>query len=177
MFRRGDLLEPNMLNMEEYQDSEDARQFIMEMTDASPTNEPSNKVSPTLAVQPFNRFKGVQKEATITIEVDPDAARDGTKIYRASAMNGWSYVALDTQIVDGRAMAQTDQGGVFVAAAEVSTGVIVGVVITAIIIIILIIGGVGTTVYFVSKPEKWHSTKDRLVQTQNRVKRSFAKQV
>ena len=177
MFQRGALMEPNMLNMEEYQDSEDARQFVQEMTGASPTNEPANKVSPTVAVQPFNRFAGAQMEATITIEVDADAARDGTQIYRASAMNGWSYVALDTQIIDGKAVAQTDQGGVFVAAAEVSTGVIVGLVVLAVIIIILILSAIGTTVYFVSKPQKWHSAKDRLVQTQNRLKRSFAKQV
>ena len=176
-FNRGDLTEPNLLNMEEYQEPEAATQFIREMTGASLSNEPANQVSRVVTIQPFNRFAGAQREATIMIDVNADAAREGTKIYRASAMNGWSYVALDTQIINGQAVAQTDQGGIFVAAAEVSTGVIVGVVVAIVVVIILVIGVIGMTVYFGSKPEKWRSTKDKLVQTQNRVKRSFAKQV
>ena len=166
-----------MLNMEEYDDSDAAREFIQEMTGASPTAEPSNKVSNTLTVQPFNRFAGAQGEATIMIDVDSDSAREGTTVYRASANNGWSYVALDTQIIDGKAVAQTDQGGIFVAAVQVSTGTIVGVVVAAVVLLLAITIVIGLSIYFVSKPEKWRATKERLVQTQNRVKRSFAKQV
>lgn len=166
-----------MLNMEEYQNDEDARSFIREMTGSTPTNEPNNKASNTLTIQPFNRFTGAQGMATIMVDLDETTDRDGTKLYRASSMNGWSYVALDTQIIDGKAVAQTDQGGIFVAAAEISTGTIVGVVVALVVVLLVVILVIGLSIYFFSKPEKWRATKDRLVQTQNRVKRSFAKQV
>ena len=177
MFQRGDLTQPNMFNMEEYADSNEASDFVMAMSGTRTTNEPGNQVSSVLSVQPFTQFAGAQREATIMIEVEDSSARDGTKIYRASPTNGWSFVALDTQIVDGKAVARTNQGGIFVAAAEVSTGVIVGVVIAAVIIILIVIVVIGLSIYFASRPEKLKSTKERLVKTQNRLKRSFAKQV
>ena len=177
MFERGDLTEANALNMMEFEDEGQARDTIVEMAGAAPTNEPGNKVSPTVTILPFNRFAGAQREATISINLDPTADRDGTKVYRASANNGWSYVALDTQIIDGKAVAQTDQGGIFVAAAEVSTGTIVGVVVAAFVLILVAVLVVGLIVYFRTQPDRWQSTKEKLSQTQNRLKRSFAKQV
>ena len=166
-----------MLNMEEYTDANEASDFVMQMSGFRTTNEPANQVSSVVSVQPFTQFNGAQNEATISIDVESSSARDGTKVYRASAANGWSYVALDTQIVDGKAVARTDQGGVFVAAAEVSTGLIVGVVIAAVIIILIAVVIVGVLIYFRSRPDKLKSTKESIVKTQNRVKRSFAKQV
>lgn len=177
MFERGDLTEPNMLNMEEYQDPDDAQQFIMEMTGSEPRNEPDNRVSPVISVQPFTQFSGVREMATISIDIDESAENGETTIYRASPQNQWSYAALDTQIINGKAVAQTDQGGVFVAAAQVSTGLIVGVVIAAVVLILVITVVIGVTIYFVTRPEKLKSTKEHLVKTQNRLKRSFAKQV
>jgi hypothetical protein len=166
-----------MLNMEQYTDANEASDFVMQMSGRQTTNEPGNQVSSVISVQPFTQFAGVQNEATISIEVESDAARDGTKIYQASAANGWSYAALDTQIIDGKAVARTNSGGVFVAAAEVSTALIVGVVVACVIIILIIVVVVGVAIYFRSRPDKLKSTKEKIVKTQNRVKRSFAKQV
>ena len=170
-------MQANMLNMEEYADANEASDFVMQMSGFRTTNEPGNQVSPVISVQPFTQFSGAQREATITIDIDSSAARDGTKIYRASASNGWSYAALDTQIVDGKAVAKTNQGGVFVAAADVSTAVIVGVVVAIVIILLIIVVVVGILIYFASRPDKLKSTKEKVIKTQNRVKRSFAKQV
>ena len=177
MFQRGDLTQPNALNMMEFENADEARDMIEATAGGTPRNEPSNKVSSSLTVQPYTRFTGAQNEAQISIDLDPTADRDGTVIYRASAMNGWSYVALDTQIVEGRAVARTDQGGIFVAAAEVSTGTIVGVVVSAFILILVGVLIVGMFIYFKTQPEKWRSAKDKMLQSQNKLKRSFAKQV
>ena len=173
MFRRGDLTQANMVSMEEYQEPADARQLIVEMSGSAPSNEPDDKVSNVITVYPLNQFAGAQREATVMIEVDPTAVRDGTMVYRASPQNGWSYVPLDTQIIDGKAVAQTDRGGVFVAAVGLSTGAIVGVVISAIILILIATIVVGVIVYFVYKPEKWKSTKIHV----KLAKKSFAKQI
>lgn len=165
-----------MLNMEEYADANEASDFVMQMSGSQTSNAPGNQVSSVISIQPFHQFPGVQGEATITIDTD-SAAGDGIKIYRASAGNGWSYAALDTQIVDGRAVARTNQGGVFVAAADVSTGLIVGVVVAIVIILLIVVIVVGMAIYFGTRPDKLRSTKDKIIKTQNRVKRSFAKQV
>ena len=176
-FDRGDLTQASMLNMEEYSDSDAASDFVMQMSGSRTSDAPGNQVSPVISIQPFTQFPGAQGEAQVTIDIDSSAAREGTKIYRASAANNWAYVALDTQIVDGRAVASTNQGGVFVAATEVSTGLIVGVVIASVIILLVVVIVVGMAIYFASRPDKLKSTKEKIVKTQNRVKRSFAKQV
>ena len=166
-----------MLNMEEYLESETVREIVTSMSGAPPSNEPSDRVSSTITVRPFNQFAGAQREATIMIQVDETSARDGTQIFRASPNNGWIYVPLETEIVNGMAVARTNRGGVFVVAVAVTTGIIVGVVITLIILSLIASTVIGLYIYFRQRPEKLKSTKDTLAQTQSRVKRSFAKQV
>ena len=166
-----------MLNMEEYANADEASDFVMQMSGSRTTNAPGNQVSSVISIQPFTQFNGAQSDATISIDIDESAAREGTVIYRASPVNGWSYAALDTQIIDGKAVARTSSGGVFVAATAVSTGLIVGVVIAGVVLLLVIVIVVGLAIYFRSRPDKLKATKEKIVKTQNRVKRSFAKQV
>ena len=96
---------------------------------------------------------------------------------------------------NGNAYAQTNQGGVFVAAfatvpslaTSASTpslatsghstlGVALGVSF-GVTILFVVTCGVAVAVYFVVRLEKWKKTKDNICKTKTKVSRSFAKQV
>ena len=96
---------------------------------------------------------------------------------------------------NGNAYAQTNQGGVFVAAfatvpslaTSASTpslatsghstlGVALGVSF-GVTILFVVTCGVAVAVYFVVRSEKWKKTKDNVRKTKTKVSRSFAKQV
>lgn len=145
-----------MFYMDEFSNANEASNFVMEMTGSRTINTPDNQVSPVLRIQPFTSFPGSSREATISMAIEPSAARNGTTMYRASRPSGWYYVALNTQIINGKAVARTNQGGIFVVAAGLevdmpttdqgggdtfvlATGISVGVLIGVIIAVIAFI--------------------------------------
>ena len=145
-----------MFYMEEFSNPNEASNFIMEVSGFRIINTPDSQVSPVLGIRPFTMFPGISREATISMAIEPSAARNGTTIYRASGPSGWYFVALNTQIINGKAVARTNQGGIFVVAAGLeidmpttdqgggdvfvlATGVSVGVFVGVIIAVIAFI--------------------------------------
>ena len=177
-FNQGDLTEPNMIRMDVFRDPQDAMTEVMEGAGSEENvNPPGNTVSQFIRIDPPRMFDGVMSAATVTISIDEKAENDRTTIYRASEQSGWMFEPLDTEIVDGRAVASTNQGGIFVAASGVNYGLVVGVVVAGVVLLIVILAVIALVVYFVVRPEKWRSTKDNVHKAQTKMKRSFAKQV
>ena len=74
-----------------------------------------NVVSPYVLVTPVENFAAAGQTAIIVIDIN-DTAPSSTRIYRANPGSNWNFVNLTTEVRNGNAYAQTDQGGVFVAA-------------------------------------------------------------
>lgn len=138
---------------------------------------PDNLNSPFVNVMPHGHFEGVQGMANITIKLDNSASISGVTLYRASPQSNYAFTALETTVVDGNAMAQTDQGGIFVAGSGINFGAVVGGVVAGVVLLLLAIVLVGTIIYFVARPEKWQKAKNNAKKAQMKMKRSFARQV
>ena len=142
-----------------------------------------NVVSPYVLVTPVENFAAAGQTATIVIDID-NTAPNSTRIYRANPGSNWNFVSLTTEVRDGNAYAQTDQGGAFVAAfvtappvsSRSTLGIALGVSF-GVIILIVVACGVAVGVYFVVRPEKWRKTKDTICKTKTKFSRSFAKQI
>ena len=163
---------------EEYADSDTAIQAVRNVSNPPDGNfrVPPNAVSSYVLVTPIETFTAAGQMATIVIDID-DVAPSSTRIYRANPGSDWNFVSLTTEMRDGNAYAQTDQGGVFVAASGLNTlGVAVGVSVSAVVLIVVACA-VAIGVYFAVRPEKWRKTKDNVRKTKTKVSRSFAKQV
>ena len=109
---------------EEYADSDTAIQAVRNVSNPPDGNfrVPSNAVSSYLLVTPIENVAATGQKATIVIEVD-DVAPNSTKIYCANPESDWNFVGLTTDMRNGNAYAQTDQGGVFVAASGLNTAI------------------------------------------------------
>ena len=177
MFERGDLNGPSMITMSVYQDPNSA---IADLTDRAADGEalkpPANKASDYVRVDPLTTFPTATKPATISIRLD-GGITTGVTVRRANQNSAWIFTELDTEIVDGQAMAQTDQGGVFVAGSPINYGLVVGLVASGFVLLLIAIIVAGTIVYFKVRPEKWQSTKASMKKAQMKMKRSFARQV
>ena len=146
-----------------------------------------NVVSPYVLVTPFENFAAAGQTATIVIDID-NTAPNSTRIYRANPGSNWSFVSLTTEVRDGNAYAQTDQGGAFVAAFATAPtlatpasgrntlGIALGVSV-GVIIFIVVACGAAVGVYFAVRPEKWRKMKDNVRKTKTKFSRNFAKQV
>ena len=143
-----------------------------------------NVVSPYVLVTPVENFAAAGQTATIVIDID-NTAPNSTRIYRANPGSNWNFVSLTTEVRDGNAYAQTDQGGAFVAAVPThaspasgrnTLGIALGVSF-GVIILIVVTCGAAVGVYFVVRPEKWRKTKDTVCKTKTNFSRSFAKQI
>ena len=106
---------------EEYADSDTAIQAVRNVSNPPDGNfrVPPNAVSSYVLVTPIETFTAAGQMATIVIDID-DVAPSSTRIYRANPGSDWNFVSLTTEMRDGNAYAQTDQGGVFVAASGLS---------------------------------------------------------
>lgn len=140
-------------------------------------NTPDNLMSPFISIDPPTHFTGVEQPANISIKIDDSSLSSGITMYRANRNSAWVFTELDTQVVEGQAVAQTDQGGIFVVGSGTSYALIAGVVVAAVVLVLVVTVVVGTIVYFVARPEKWKSAKNNMKKTQMKLKRSFAKQV
>ena len=163
---------------EEYADSDTAIQAVEDLANPPDGNfaVPPNAVSSYVLLTPIENFAAAGQTATIVIDID-DTAPSSTRIYRANPRSDWNFVSLTTEMRDGNAYAQTDQGGVFVAASGLNTlGIAIGVSVGAVVLIVVACGA-AIGVYFAVRPEKWRKTKDNVRKTKTKVSRSFAKQV
>ena len=181
-FNRGTLSNAIEFRFEEYTDPLDGNFRIL-----------PNVVSPYVLVTPVENFAAAGQTATIVIDID-NTAPNSTRIYRANPGSNWNFVSLTTEVRDGNAYAQTDQGGAFVAAfvtaptvatapthatpvsSRNTLGIALGVSFG--VIILIVVGcGVAVGVYFVVRPEKWRKTKDNVYKTKTKFSRNFAKQI
>lgn len=144
--------------------------------DGVKVNLPANQASGFKRVDPVTQFQGAQGMADISIDLG-DADSSSVVIMRANAASTWVFQPLDTQVIDGRAVAQTDQGGYFVASTPVQYGLVVGIPVAVILLLLIVVVVIGVIVYFRLQPAKWASAKENVHKTQVKVKRSFAKQV
>ena len=181
-FNRGTLSNAVEFRFEEYADPSDGNFRIL-----------PNVVSPYILLTPVENFAAAGQTATIVIDID-NTAPNSTSIYRANPGSDWNFVNLTTEVRDGNAYAQTDQGGAFVAAfataPTVATapplatsasgrntlGITLGVSF-GVIILIVVACGAAVGVYFAVRPEKWRKTKDNIRKTKTKFSRNFAKRV
>ena len=178
MFRRGDLTQPNFFTMKEYRNQSAAVADVEDLAaQGELVNTPPNLNSPYVRIDPPTRFNGAMSKAEISIQLTEGESSMGVTIRRANPGSAWVFTDLDTQIVDGRAVAQTDEGGVFVAGSGFNFGLVIGLVVAGVVILLVAVIVIGTVVYFVARPEKWRSTKSNVKKTQMKMKRSFARQV
>lgn len=177
-FERGTLQSPNVITLMEYRNASAAVADVEGLANEGELlNAPANLNSPFVSVFPHDRFEGATGMGEIAIMLDPSVSHSGVTIHRASPNSDYVFVQLDTQIIDGRAVAQTNEGGIFVAGSGVNYSLVVGLVVAGIVLLLVAIVVVGTIVYFVARPEKWQSAKNNVKKTQMKMKRSFARQV
>ena len=177
-FSRGTLNSPNVISMMEYRNATAALEEVMDR--AAPDellNAPPNLNSPYVSVFPHDRFADSTGMGEISIMLDPSVSHSGVAMFRANPNTDYVFTQLPTQIIDGRAVAQTNEGGIFVAGSGVNYSLVVGVVVAGVVLLLVAIVVVGTIVYFVARPEKWQSAKNNLRKTQMKVKRSLARKV
>ena len=169
----------SVITMSEYRNASAAVEDVDELSEdgRSLLNIPANLASPYVSVEPHTHFEAVAGMAEIKIDLDRDLINSGVSVYRANQNSAYVFQQLDTQIVDGQAVAQTDQGGVFVAGSGVNYSLVVGLVVAGVVLLVVALMVVATIVYFVVRPEKWKSTKSSVKKAQMKVKRSFARQV
>ena len=164
-----------MITISEYRDSEAALTAVQELSqDTELLNHPANVASPYVRVEPTEQFTGMGE---ISVALDDALISSGVTLRRANPNSNWVFMELDTSIVEGKAVAQTNQGGIFVAGSGVNYSLVVGLSVAAVVLVLVALMVVATVVYFVVRPEKWKSAKSNLSKTQMKVKRSFAKQV
>lgn len=168
--------EPHVITISEYRDPEAALAAVQELAqdDAELLNHPANVASAYVRVEPTVQFTGMGE---ISVSLDDALITSGIALYRANPNSNWIFTELDTAIVEGKAVAQTNQGGIFVAGSGVNYSLVVGLSVAAVVLVVVALMVVATVVYFVVRPEKWQSAKTNVAKTQMKVKRSFAKQV
>lgn len=178
-FDRADLSQPNLIIMSEYRNSSQAVEDVRGNTvKGEKLNEPPILHSPFVAIFPPRTFDGAMSPAKISIDLDSSlAGSSNVHIYRSNMESAFAFTQLETSIVDGRAVANTNQGGVFVAGSQVNYGLVIGLVVTGVVLLLFAIIVVGVIVYFVARPEKWQSAKTNVKKSQMKIKRSFARQV
>lgn len=162
----------------EYRDASTAVADATDLADPGELlNTPPNLNSPYISVFPHSRFEGASGMATISIDLDQTLSSSGVAIYRANPNSDYVFVQLPTEVIDGRAVAQTSEGGIYVAGSGLNYSLVVGVVVAGVVLLLVGIVVAGTIVYFVARPEKWKSAKDNMKKTQMKMKRSFANKV
>lgn len=169
---------PNMITMAEYRDADSAIAAVEELAqEGELLNSPSVIISPYVSVEPLTQFAGVDGMATIRIAFDSQLVESGISLYRANLNSAFVFREMDTRVENGQAVAETNQGGIFVVGSGLNYDLVVGLSVAGVVLLIIILLVVGVVIYFVVRPDKWKSTKSGVKKTQMKVKRSFAKQV
>lgn len=167
VFSRGTLNSPEVVNIETYTNEEQ----VVNMTG---NKAPGQPLSSYIRLDDFTPASG--RSASIEMSVSGVNLDSNTKIYRANANSQWSFQELETRNVNGMAVADTNQGGIFVVAQQqVAIYVTVATIVLILAVLVIAIGGV--TIYFKVRPEKWQATKAKVSGGAMSFKRSFAKKV
>ena len=166
-FKRGDLTSARVFQMHMFTNESEAQR----MTDNNKS--PGRTVSDYYFIDDFETSMGTSAEVEISID---DSTATNVKIYRANANSNNVFQELSTKTVNGRAVASTDEGGVFVASTPVvAVYIIVATIVFLLIVIIIAVAAV--VIYFRVRPEKWKATKSKVSGGVTSIKRSFAKKV
>ena len=177
-FEQGALVAANEFRVTDIADREAAMTDIENLAGVGvAVNLPGNEASGYKRIDPVTIFEGAEGMGTVSIDLDSTIDPSNVVIQRASSVSAWVFEPLDTEIIDGRAVAQTDRGGYFVVSTPVQYGLVVGIPIAIVLILLIVVIIIGVLVYFRVRPEKWASAKENVHKTQVKVKRSFAKQV
>lgn len=174
MFEEGDLMGAVVFRLEEFSEEEDAMQAAQER--GGTIDPPPEIHSSFVLLDPFVQFTAENEEAEIVIDLPGDPP-SGSRIYRASPQSDWSFVGLETEVVDGRALASTNQGGIFVVASQPNVALIAGLSVFGFVMFLILLSIAGLVVYFILRRDKWQKTKQNVYKAKMKVTRSFAKQV
>ncbi|KAL5516652.1 hypothetical protein EMCRGX_G002039 [Ephydatia muelleri] len=118
-------------------------------------NTPDYTVSAFTWVGP-QQFPDVQGSAVIQLALS--GTGPNVQVYRANEASGWVYQALDTAVANGMASAQTNSGGMFVAASS-KTAIISVATVLVIIVVLATVITVSLVVYFKVKKGAWQNFK------------------
>jgi len=165
---RGTLIEPAMFVMQQWPD--DLAEAATRQLSGRSLDLPDDPVSEYVTVETM----GGRQEGMFTVSLSVSDEND-VHIIRYSSSNGWNPRELDTEVSNGMATAQTDQGGVFVASGSPTNYVLIGALVGSLLVVALII--VAIIVFFVVRRDKWHKVKATLKNTKTNVTRSFASKV
>lgn len=170
--------EPVEFRLSDIANADAAKAEIQRQAGGINVNLPANIASAYKRLDPVRQFPQTEERllATIAIDLNDDATSNGI-ILQANEDNFWVFEPLDTEIIDGRAVAQTDGGGYFVVATPLEYGLVVGIPVAIVIILLIVIIALLLVIYFRVRPEKWSSAKESVQKSQMKIKRSFAKQI
>ena len=118
-------------------------------------NTPDYTVSAFTWVGP-QQFPDVQGSATVQLALS--GTGPNVQVYRANEASGWVYQALDTAVANGMASAQTNSGGMFVAASS-KTAIISVATVLVVIVVLATVVTVSLVVYFRVKKGAWQNFK------------------
>ena len=99
-------------------------------------NTPDYTVSAFTWVGP-QQFPDVQGSATVQLALS--GTGPNVQVYRANEASGWVYQALDTAVANGMASAQTNSGGMFVAASSKTAIISVATVLVVIVVLATVV--------------------------------------
>lgn len=166
-FKRGDLTSAKVFQMHKFTNESEAQRMT------NNNKSPGRTVSDYYLIDDFETSEGTSAEVEIAID---DSTATNVKIYRANANSNNVFQELSTKTVDGKAVASTDEGGVFVAGTPV-VAVYIIVATIVFLLLIIVIAVVAVAIYFRVRPEKWKATKSKVSGGMTSIKRSFAKKV
>eukprot|EP00731_Ephydatia_muelleri_P001806 Em0001g1806a len=118
-------------------------------------NTPDYTVSAFTWVGP-QQFPDVQGSAMVQLALS--GTGPNVQVYRANEASGWVYQALDTAVANGMASAQTNSGGMFVAASS-KTAIISVATVLVVIVVLATVVTVSLVVYFRVKKGAWQNFK------------------
>ena len=99
-------------------------------------NTPDYTVSAFTWVGP-QQFPDVQGSATVQLALS--GTGPNVQVYRANEASGWVYQALDTAVANEMASAQTNSGGMFVAASSKTAIISVATVLVVIVVLATVV--------------------------------------
>ena len=173
----GDLEGAIVFNIEEYSNSSTALEQARTRTTIEQFSPPPEERSSYLLVDPLDQFTTPGQMVEVNIALNDDNPPGNTNIYRANPGSRWTFQRLTTKINGDRAIASTDQGGIFVAASPQDTALIAGLTVMGVFLLFIIILPLSVVIFFLIRRDKWQSLKESTRKTKVKVTRSFAKQV
>ncbi len=116
-------------------------------------NLPENQASGIKKIDPTGQLPQTSRSMMATVGIDlDDPTTTSAVILQANENNFWVFEPLETEIVDGRAVAQTDSGGYFVVSTPLQYGLVVGIPVAIVVILLVAIIALLLVIYFRVRP-------------------------